>query len=99
MSGGYAILMRGHAVRTLEVEGTRALEVFGSAGAAEEFRLLGGLGPEWAVVDDPDGMLAEYLREVVAPSVGYVIVNPPVALRGGEPPAVPLIPIKRFLED
>ena len=96
---GYAILMRGQAVRTVNVEGERALAVFETVAVAEEFRLLGGLGPEWAVVDDPDGMLTEYLREAVAPHVRYVVVDPPVALRGGESPAIPLIPIERFLED
>jgi hypothetical protein len=96
---GYAIITRDETVLTLDVEGTRALAVFESAGAAEEFRLLRGLAPGWVVVDDPDGALPEYLRAVVAPRVGYVAVDPPVALRGGEPPAVALIPIERFLED
>lgn len=96
---GYAILMHGHVVRTLQVEGTRALAVFETVDAAEEFRLLSGLPSGWTVVDDPDGMLAEYLREVVAPHVRYVTVDPPVSLRGGESPAVALIPIERFLED
>ncbi len=39
------------------------------------------------------------LGEVVAPHVGYVTIDPPVASKGGPPPAVSLIPIERFLED
>lgn len=97
---GYAILVRGHSVRTLNVQGERALAVFETVAAAEEFRLLAGLGSEWAVVDDPDGTLEGFLRELVAPggAVGYVVVDPPVALRGGESPAVALTPMQRFLE-
>jgi hypothetical protein len=31
--------------------------------------------------------------------VRYVTVNPPASLRGGESPAVELIPIERFIEE
>ena len=87
------------AMHTLNVDGERALPVFESVAAADDFRVLGGLGPQWSVVDDPDGTLPELLRVFVAPHVRYVTIDPPAATKGGPAPAVALIPIERFLEN
>ncbi len=101
----YALIMgrkgteKAGAIRTISVEGERAMPVFESARAAERYSMLSGYGLEWAVVDDPDGDFERLLREAVAPRVGYVTIDPPVALKGAPPPAVSLIPIERFLED
>lgn len=101
----YALIMerkgteRTGSVRTIDVGGERALPVFESTQAAEDHLTLSGFGPEWEVTDDPDGVLVRYLGEAVAPHVGYVTIDPPVALKGAPPPAVSLIPIERFLED
>jgi hypothetical protein len=105
MESNYALIMgRGGSERTgmmltINVEGERALPVFETVEAAEDFRLFRGLDAEWSVVDDPDGLLGEYLRLVVAPHVHYVALDPPAPLKGGDAPAIPLIPIERFLED
>jgi hypothetical protein len=83
---------------TLNVEGERTLAVFESAEAAEGFVEDGNLAPAWWVAYDPDGCIADLLREVVAPRIRYVAVNPPVAVKGS-PPRILLIPIERFVED
>ena len=84
---------------TLNVEGERALAVFESAEAAENFVEEGNLTPSWLVVDDPDGSLIDLLRAMVAPHIGYVAVNPPIAVKGSPAPRISLIPIERFVED
>jgi hypothetical protein len=83
---------------TIKVQGTRALGVFGSVQAAEDHLMYGGFGVGWEVLDGTRESLVGLLREKVAPHVRYVTVNPPASLRGGEPPAVELIPIERFIE-
>lgn len=101
----YALIMgrsgseRSNAMLTINVEGERVLPLFESAEKAEEYSMVGGLGDEWQVVDDPDGDLPSLLRLVAANGVGQVVLDPPVALRGGEAPSVSPIRIERFLED
>lgn len=84
---------------TLNVSGERALPVFTRADKAEDFRILRGLGPEWSVFDDAgEGLVGPMLRGFVASRIGYVTINPPIALAGEDPPAVALIPIEEFLD-
>lgn len=98
MSSTYALIRGPGALKTIRVGSERALPVFESVEAAEDFLILGGSGPEWEVVDGPRARLIGLLREKVAPHIAYVTVNPPAFLRGGEPPAVELIPIERFID-
>jgi hypothetical protein len=103
LEGNYALIMgckdseRTGAMLTLNVSGERCLAVFESAGTADEFALLGGLGPDWEVVDDPDGAFLELLALVESRGVKSVVVNPPAALKGSSA-AVSPIPIERFME-
>jgi hypothetical protein len=95
----YALIRGPGALKTIQVGSELALPIFESVEAAEDFLILGGSGPEWEVADGPRESLVGLLREKVAPHIAYVTVNPPAALRGGEPPAVELIPIERFIEE
>ena len=99
MNDRYAVIRVPGAIRTINVGGERVLPVFESPEAAEDFLMLGGSGPEWEVADGPSESLVGLLREKVAPHVRYVTIDPPASLRGGEAPAVELIPIERFIED
>jgi hypothetical protein len=100
MLSTYALIRGPGALRTIQVGRERALPIFESVEAAEDFLILSGSGPEWEVADGPRESFIGLLREKVAPSgaVRYVTVNPPASLRGGESPAVELIPIERFIE-
>jgi hypothetical protein len=94
----YAVIRGPGALKTIQMGSERALPVFESVEAAEDFLILGGSGPEWEVADGPRESLIRLLRERVAPYVRYFTVNPPASLRGGDPPAVELIPIEVFVE-
>ena len=76
------------AIRTINVGGERALPIFESVEAAEDFLMLGGHGPEWEVADGPRESLVELLREKSAPHVSYIVIDPPASLKGGEAPAL-----------
>ena len=105
MTNSYALIRgsegteRFGTIRTINVEGERALPIFASVEAAEDFLFLSGHGPEWEVADGAAESLVGLLREKVAPHIRFVTIDPPAWLRGGEPPAVELIPIERFIED
>ena len=105
MAGRYALIGRSTgagrppALLTINVEGTRALAVFGSVQAAEDHLMYSGFGAGWEVLDGANESLDRLLREKIAGYVRYVVIDPPAALSGGEPPAVELIPMERFLED
>ena len=94
----YALIRGPGAIKTIRVGNERALPVFESVEAAEDFLILGGNGPEWEVADGPRESLVALLRERVAPHIPYVTIDPPAWLRGGEAPAVALIPIEEFMD-
>lgn len=76
-------------------DGERAVLAFGEAAAAEAFRIIEGLGPEWEVT----GALEEVtslLRSAARGEVRYVALNPPSALRRGEDEPQ-LVPIMAFV--
>lgn len=77
-------------------DGERAVLAFEEAAAAEAFRIIEGLGPEWEVI----GALQEVtglLRNAVRGQVRHVALNPPSALRrGDEEPR--LVPIMAFVD-
>ncbi len=73
-------------------DGERAVLAFEEATAAEVFRIMEGLGPEWEVT----GALQEVtglLRNAARGEVRYVALDPPSALRRGdeEPRLVPVV--------
>ena len=98
MLSTYALIRGPGALRTIQVGSERALPIFESVEAAEDFLILGGSGPEWEVADGPRESLIGLLRENVAPHIAYVTIDPPASLRGGEAPAVALIPIEEFMD-
>jgi hypothetical protein len=77
-------------------DGQRAVLAFEQATAAEAFRIIEGLGPEWEIV----GALQEVaglLRSAARGEVRYVALDPPSALtRGDEEPR--LVPIMTFVD-
>ncbi len=94
----YALIRGPGALMTIRAGSERALPIFESVEAAEDFLVLGGSGPEWDVADGSRESLVGLLWEKVAPHVRYVTIDPPASLRGGEAPAVALIPIEEFLD-
>ncbi len=104
MTDRYALIGRGAgagrppALLTLNVEGTRALAVFESVQAAEDHLMYSGFDAGWEVLDGANESLVGLLREKIAGYVRYVVIDPPASLRGGEAPAVALIPIEEFLD-
>lgn len=77
-------------------DGERAVLAFDEAQAAEAFRIIEGLGPEWEVV----GSLREVtglLRSAVRGEVRYVALDPPSALRREEEEPR-LVPIMAFVD-
>ena len=94
----YALIRGPGALRTIQVGSERALPIFESVEAAEDFLILGGSGPEWEVADGSRESLVGLLQEKVAPYMRYVTIDPPASLWGGQPPAVALIPIEEYLD-
>ena len=83
---------------TINVTGTRALAIFESVQEAEDHLMYSGFGDGWEVLDGANESLIGLLREKVAPHIAYVTIDPPASLRGGEAPAVALIPIEEFMD-
>lgn len=77
-------------------DGERAVLAFEDAPAAEAFRIIEGLDPEWEVVGALQGVQG-LLRSAARGEVGYVALDPPSALRrGDEEPR--LVPIMAFVD-
>ncbi len=77
-------------------DGERAVLAFKEAEAAEAFRIIEGLAPEWEVVDALPEVVG-LLRSAARGDVRYVAVDPPSALRrGGE--EARLVPIMAFVD-
>ena len=77
-------------------DGQRAVLAFEEAAAAEAFRILEGLGPEWEVM----GALQEVtglLRSAARGEVRYVALDPPSALTREDDEAR-LVPIMAFVD-
>ncbi len=77
-------------------DGERAVLAFEAAEAAEAFRIIEGLGPEWEVI----GALQEVmglLRGAARGEARYVALDPPSALRRGEDEPR-LVPIMAFVD-
>jgi hypothetical protein len=77
-------------------DGERAVLAFEEAEAAEAFRIIEGLGPEWEVIDALQEVVG-LLRSAAPGEVRYVAVDPPSALRRrDEEPR--LVPIMAFVD-
>lgn len=77
-------------------EGERAVLAFEETAAAEAFRLIEGLGPEWEVINtlpEAPGLL----RSAARGEVRYVALNPPSALRRREE-ELKLVPIVTLVD-
>jgi hypothetical protein len=78
-------------------DGARAVLVFKNAAAAEAFRILEGLEPEWEVLEKDDREAGDLLLTCAAGGVKYVALNPPSALARGHEEHPP-IPIRAFVD-
>lgn len=77
-------------------DGTRVVLLFEDA-AAEAFRILEGLGPEWEILKKDRQGASDLLVSCAVGGVRYVALNPPSALiRGNEEST--LVPIGGFIE-
>ena len=77
-------------------DGERAVLAFEEAEAAEAFRIIEGLTPEWEVTDARQEV-ADLLRSAARGEVRYVALDPPSALRRrDEEPR--LVPIMAFVD-
>ena len=77
-------------------DGERAVFAFEDAEAAEAFRIIEGVGPEWEVI----GALREainLLRSAARGEARYVALDPPSALRRGDE-ETRLVPITAFAD-
>ena len=100
----YAIVMwrDEKSILTLDVEGEDVLPVWESTGkikaveAAKAHAMIRNLKPGWEVVPGPASEFLELL-EVLASSFEYLTINPPISVKGEEPPAIRLIPIRGFV--
>jgi hypothetical protein len=71
--------------------------VFQDTAAAEAFRMLEGLEPEWEVLEEDNGEGAALLLTYAAGGWKYVALNPPSALARGHEEHPP-IPIRAFVD-
>jgi hypothetical protein len=78
-------------------DGARAVLVFKDAPAAEAFRILECLGPQWEVLEKDSWEAADLLLTCAAGGVKYVALNPPSALARRHEEH-PLIPIRAFVD-
>jgi hypothetical protein len=75
----------------------RAVLVFNEAAAAEAFRILEDLGPEWEVLEEDNRETSGLLLTCAAEGVKYVALNSPSALTRGHEDHQ-LIPIQAFVD-
>lgn len=70
----------------------RTVLVFGDPSAAEVFRVMEGLGPDWEVFGHRLLEVIQLLRASAANGIGYVEIEPPSRLtRGEETPQLVLV--------